>query len=107
MLLKFDHNNLNLYMMTGPLETYKPSKRIKQLYNETLNLKNEIEGFALENWKTKERVELEKIFDEKPEEKEKFDKYLQEKYVPKVLEIREEVKHINEVLQKKSEKKGG
>lgn len=103
MLLKFDHNNLNLYVMTGPLENYKPNKQIKQLYNETLSLKDQIESFAEENWKTKKKDELEKIFEEKPEEKEKFDKYLQDEYIPKVLKIREEVKNINESLQKKSE----
>jgi len=107
MLVKFDHNNLNLYVLTGPLEPYKPSKRIKQLYTKALDLKTQIEEFALEEFKTKERKELEEIFDKEPKEKEKFDNYLKEHYVPKVLEIKEEVNSINEALNKKASKKGG
>jgi len=107
MLLKFDPTNLNIYVMTGPLEAYKPNKEIKQLYKEATEVKAKIDQFALNTWKTTNPKELEDIFSKEEQEREKFNTYIKEEYVPKVLAIRDKVTKINESLQKKSDKKGG
>lgn len=97
--IRLNSKNLNMDVLVGISESYEPSDEILAVANRTEKLKKKTSNFLKKNWKNTDVQEIFKIFKDSPEEKKKWDKYMEEKYIPELNKIVKLVGDINNRLQ--------
>ena len=97
-LLKLDPKSLNLTLMVGVSEEYKPREDAIKLAEEVEALKEKTNKFISDNWQNKTVQELSKIFKKEPKQQEKWSKYLEEEYNPKLQELLTTMDTINNII---------
>lgn len=96
MFVKFDVNKCMLSVQVGPLEHYKPTKKMKELFKKSQSLKEELNNFIYDTWGKIGPQELQEKLEKNDKEAEKWKKYLDDQYAPKAKELIEEVNKLNE-----------
>lgn len=97
-VLRMNVQNLHVDVLVGVEETYKPTKEIKQFLKDVKKLKTDAKRFLEKNWKTLEAEQIENIFKHHPEEKKKWDKYMEDTYVPGYKDLNKKLHEINKKL---------
>lgn len=101
-LLRFDSKNLNLDILVGINETYRPTKKILNIHEKIKGLKEKLESYLEQNIGSKEPVEVLNIFQQDKSKEENWKDFLSHEYSPELNEIIKEIQVINNSLQEKS-----
>lgn len=97
-VLRFDVRTMNIDVIVGVLETYKPSKEIKALQKSLDSFKKDYSKFLKKHFKTEDTKELIEILDKSDEKRDEFRGFMQEVVSPKIMEISKEIERLNKQL---------
>jgi len=97
-ILRLDAKSLNLSLVVGVKEEYKPLPEIIKLSENVENLKEKTNKFISENWQEKTIQELSVIFKNEPKEQEKWAKYLEDVYNPELKGLLTTIDTINDKI---------
>lgn len=97
---KFDIEKMQIIVITGPGDEYKPSQKLMDLHNDLQKYKRDLDKYVLKTFKVSSQKDLEELFKKDEKLKEKFLKYVQDRYLTKLEKIKEEVMNYNNSLLK-------
>lgn len=96
--LRLNPSNLNMDVLVGLMEEYKPSEEIKEVHEKVELLKKETQEFLDKYWSKKTNEELQKIFKNSDGERKLWQDYLENEYNPKLKLIIEKVEGLNKSM---------
>lgn len=96
MFLRFDKKSLNVDVLVGVAEEYKPNESIIAIYDEAQQLREDTGKFLDENFSTRDqKIILEKLSADKELES-KWKEFLVNEYGNRAQKIQEKVNGINQ-----------
>jgi hypothetical protein len=96
MYIKFDTKRLEMIVMCGPMEEYKPDRETKAIFNKMSKLKKKTQKKLEDIFGDIKISEMAKEAENDKQKKAEWAKYLDEEYNPEVKELIERINKKNE-----------
>jgi hypothetical protein len=95
MFVRFDKKSLNVDVLVGVAEEYKPNEEIIGLYNEAQELKESINNYLDSKFATRDQAAILKVLSENKELEDEWKNFLKNDFSAKVQQIQEKIDGIN------------
>lgn len=99
--LNLDQNKLQITVIVGPMESYRPNKKVKQIHNDIQKAKKDLETFVKNRWNIEKAQDLNNLLESNEEEKKVFNDFLTNDWGPNFQKIIRDVQQFNEKLTRK------